>query len=278
MIKCDEKMVLSKWDELRESIAKKGKLLIAFSGGVDSSLLAKVAHDVLGECALAVILDTETMPRSELEYALDLAKTLGLNCITVKYTMLCDAQFVENPATRCYICKKESARKLKDVALARGISVDCIADGLNLSDYEDYRPGIKACNEEGIWHPFVEANITKDDIRAQARRMGLPFWNKPSSACLSSRIPYGERITKDNLGMVEEAEDFLRGLGFCQLRVRAHGKAARIELVGRDMQKAIMVRDEIAGKLKEIGFKYVTLDLEGFRSGSMNEVLWTSKE
>lgn len=278
MTKSDEKMVLSKWDQLQESIAKKGALIIAFSGGVDSSLLAKIAHDALGECALAVILDTETMPRGELEHALDLAKTFGLNCFVAKYTMLGDAQFVENPATRCYICKKESARKLKEVALARGISFDCIADGVNLSDYEDYRPGIKACNEEGIWHPFVEAKITKDDIRAQARRMGLPFWDKPSSACLSSRIPYGERITKDNLRMVEEAEDYLRGLGFGQLRVRAHDGTARIELVGQDMQKAVMIRDEIAGKLKEIGFKYITLDLQGFRSGSMNEVLWTSKE
>jgi uncharacterized protein len=278
LTKSGEKMVLSKWDKLQESIAKKGKLIIALSGGVDSSLLAKIAHDALGECALAVILDTETMPRSELEYALDLAKTLGLNCFVAKYTMLSDTLFVENPATRCYICKKEAARNLKEVARAHGIGIDCIADGLNLSDYEDYRPGIKACNEEGIWHPFVEARITKDDIRAQARRMGLPFWDKPSSACLSSRIPYGERITKDNLRMVEVAEDFLRSLGFCQLRVRAHDGTARIELVGQDMQKAITIRDEIACKLKEIGFKYITLDLQGFRSGSMNEVLWTSKE
>ena len=220
---------------------------MAFSGGVDSSLLAKVAHDVLGDNALAVILDTETMPRSELGYALDLAKALGLNCLVERYCMLDDAQFTCNPATRCYICKKEAARRLRDVARARGIG--CIADGVNLSDYRDYRPGIKACDEEGIWHPFVEAGISKDDIRAQAREMGLPVWNKPSSACLSSRIPYGERITEDNLRMVEEAEEFLKSRGFVQLRVRAHGKMARIELhrpgygkgfgnKGRDRQEA----------------------------------------
>ena len=269
-------MILSKWVELKESIAKKGKLVLAFSGGVDSSLLAKVAHDVLGDNALAVILDTETMPRSELGYALDLAKSLGLNCLVAKYSVLGDAQFTCNPATRCYICKKEAARKLRDVAQAQGIG--CIADGVNLSDYRDYRPGIKACNEEGIWHPFVEAGITKDDIRAQAREMGLPFWDKPSSACLSSRIPYGERITEDNLRMVEEAEEFLKSRGFGQLRVRAHDRTARIELTDQDMEKALGIRHEISGKLKEIGFKYITLDLEGFRSGSMNEVLWTSKE
>ena len=269
-------MGLSKWVELRESIAKKGRLVVAFSGGVDSSLLAKVAHDVLGDNALAVILDTETMPRSELAYALDLAKALELNCLVAKYSVLDDEQFSMNPATRCYICKKKSARKLWEVAQARGIG--CIADGVNLSDYKDYRPGIKACNEEGIWHPFVEAGITKDGIRAQAREMGLPFWDKPSSACLSSRIPYGERITKDNLRMVEEAEEFLKSRGFVQLRVRAHDRTARIELTDQDMEKVLGIRHEISGKLKEIGFKYIALDLEGFRSGSMNEVLWTSKE
>jgi len=266
----------SKWDLLKERIFKEGSLLVSFSGGVDSSLLAKTAKDVLGQNALCIILDTETMPRSELKYAQDLAKSLDLNCLVVRYSMAEDEQFQKNDATRCYICKKKSARLLKQIAADRGIGR--IADGVNLSDFRDFRPGILACDEEGIWHPFVEAEISKEDIRARARSMGLPFWDKPSSACLSSRIPYGMRITRENLRMVEDAEDFLKDQGFRQLRVRWHGQIARIELSGQDMERALKIRDRIAKKLRELGFKYVTLDLEGFRTGSMNEALWTPKE
>ncbi|MDM7940523.1 MAG: ATP-dependent sacrificial sulfur transferase LarE [Methanothrix sp.] len=266
----------SKWDLLKERIFKEGSLLVSFSGGVDSSLLAKTAKDVLGQNALCIILDTETMPRSELKYAQDLAKSLDLNCLVVRYSMAEDEQFQKNDATRCYICKKKSARLLKQIAADRGIGR--IADGVNLSDFRDFRPGILACDEEGVWHPFVEAEISKEDIRARARSMGLPFWDKPSSACLSSRIPYGMRITRENLRMVEDAEDFLKDQGFRQLRVRWHGQIARIELSGQDMERASKIRDRIAKKLRELGFNYVTLDLEGFRTGSMNEELWTSKE
>ncbi len=263
-----------KLKNLKERIAESGKLLVAYSGGVDSSLLAKVASEVLGKNALCVLLDTETLPRSELKNAEDLAKSLGLNFQTTKYSMLEDKEFVENPVTRCYLCKKKSATVLKSIAEAWGIG--CIADGVNLSDYEDFRPGIKACGEEGIWHPFVEAQITKQDIRDIAREMGLNFWNKPSMACLSSRIPYGQQITKENLRMVEEAEDYLRSLGFCQLRVRKHGNLARIELPREDAERALAFRDDIVRGLKCLGFDFVTFDLEGFRSGSMNEVLWTA--
>ncbi|OPX74866.1 MAG: GMP synthase subunit B [Methanosaeta sp. PtaB.Bin018] len=266
----------SKWDLLNERIFKEGSLLVSFSGGVDSSMLAKTAKDVLGQNALCIILDTVMMPRSELKYAQDLAKSLDLNCLVVRYSMLDDEQFQKNDATRCYICKKKSARLLKQIAADRGIG--CIADGVNLSDYRDFRPGILACDEEGIWHPFVEAEITKDEIRARARSMGLPFWDKPSSACLSSRIPYGMRITRENLRMVEDAEELLKGQGFRQLRVRWHGQIARIELLGQDMERALKIRDHITKKFREFGFKYVTLDLEGFRTGSMNEALWTPKE
>ncbi|NMC10535.1 MAG: ATP-dependent sacrificial sulfur transferase LarE [Methanothrix sp.] len=269
-------MDFSKWDLLKERISKEGCLLVSFSGGVDSSLLAKTAQDVLGQNVLCIILDTETIPRSELRYAQDLAKSMGLNCLVVRYSMLGDEKFQKNDATRCYICKKKSACLLKQIAADRGIG--CIADGVNLSDYRDFRPGIVACNEEGIWHPFVEAEITKDEIRARARSMGMPFWDKPSSACLSSRIPYGMRITRDNLRMVEDAEDFLKDQGFRQLRVRWHGQTARIELLSQDMERALKLKDLIVKKLKELGFKYITLDLEGFRTGSMNEALWTTKE
>jgi len=270
-----------KLEDLKKRIAEKGELLVAYSGGVDSSLLARVAHDVLGERALAVILDSETMPRSELENARKLAASQGLNYRVAKFSILKEEPFCQNSTNRCYICKKKSAAVLKSIAAEQGIS--CIVDGVNLSDYGDFRPGIAACDEEGIWHPFVDARITKEDIRALAHSLGLPVWNKPSSACLSSRIPYGESITLENLRMVEEAEEYLKSLGFLQLRVRTHGRAARIELLKPDMAGAIEGGDEIARVLKAIGFDYVSLDLEGFRSGSMNEgslneVLWTSRK
>ena len=270
-----------KLEDLKKRIAEKGDLLVASSGGVDSSLLARVAHDVLGDRALAVILDSETMPRSELDKARELAASQGLNYRIAEFSILADELFLHNPTNRCYICKKKSAAVLKSIAAEQGIS--CIADGVNLSDYGDFRPGIAACDEEGIWHPFVDARITKEDIRALAHSLGLSVWNKPSSACLSSRIPYGESITPENLRMVEEAEEYLKSLGFLQLRVRAHGRMARIELLKQDMARAMNCRDEIAKMLKSIGFDYVALDLEGFRSGSMNEgslkeVLWTSRK
>ncbi len=265
-----------KLEDLKKRIAEKGKLLVAYSGGVDSSLLAKVAHDVLGDKALAVILDSRAMPKGELENARMLAASLGLNYRVAEFSILREESFLHNPVTRCYICKKKSAAVLKSIAAEEGIS--CIADGVNLSDYGDYRPGIAACDEEGIWHPFVDAAITKEDIRAMAQGLGLPIWNKPSSACLASRIPYGESITPENLRMVEEAEEYLKSLGFLQLRVRVHGRVARIELLKQDLARAIDGRDDIAKTLKTIGFDYVALDLEGFRSGSMNEVLWTSRK
>jgi uncharacterized protein len=261
----------NKLADLRRSIFEKGKILIAFSGGVDSSLLARVATDVLGASALCVILDTEAMPRSELQQAIDLAESMGLNYRVEKCSLFGTESFIENPSTRCYICKKECIKVLKRLAEDRRVSH--IADGVNLSDYGDYRPGIAACDEEGIWHPFVEAKIFKEDIRAICKEMGLPFWNKPSAACLASRIPYGEKITKEKLAMVEKAEDYLKSLGFSQVRVRAHGLIARIEIPKGDMVQALTSGNDITKELKKLGFKYVALDLQGFRSGSMNEVL-----
>jgi uncharacterized protein len=260
-----------KLEDLKTSIKKKERILVAYSGGVDSSLLAAVAHDALGKDALAVILDSQTMSRSELENARELAGSLGLNCRVAEFPILKEGQFCSNPANRCYICKKRSAAILKRIARTEGIS--CIADGVNLSDYDDYRPGIAACDEEGIWHPFVDAAITKEDIRAVAHDLGLPVWNKPSAACLASRIPYGQPITSEGLRMVDEAEQYLMSQGFLTLRVRSHGRLARIELLVQDMARAMISRDEIASKLKAIGFDYVALDLEGFRSGSMDESL-----
>jgi uncharacterized protein len=265
-----------KLEDLKKRISEKESILVAYSGGVDSSLLAKVATEVLANRALCIILDMEAMPRSELQHAKDLAHSLGLNYRVEKCHLLEKREFVENPSTRCYFCKKECIKTLKSIAKEEGIAF--IADGVNLSDYEDYRPGIKACDEEGVWHPFVEACITKEDIRAMAREMNLSFWNKPSAACLASRIPYGERITAGKLALVEQAEDLLKSLGFSQVRVRSHGRIARIEVPKEDMERALTFGDKISKELRQMGFQYAALDLEGFRSGSMNEVLWTSKK
>jgi len=257
--------------DLKQRIASKDRILVAYSGGVDSSLLAKIACDILKDNALCVILDSETLARSELLQAEKQARRFGLNYMLLKCPMLSKEEFLKNPPNRCYICKKASFEALG--RLARDMGISCIADGLNLSDYDDYRPGIKACYELGIWHPFVDAGISKQDIREIARNLGLSFWNKPSSACLSSRIPYGELITVENLKMVEQAEDFLKDLGFLQLRVRAHGKLARIELSEEDLRRALDIKEQIVSKLKAIGFTFVTVDLQGFKSGSMNDML-----
>jgi len=265
---------LSKLENLKIKIELKERLLVAYSGGVDSSLLAKIATDILEMNAICIILDCETMPIRELIQAVEQAKSLGLNYRIAKYSILNNTEFVKNSATRCYICKKELSAVLKGIAAECGISV--IADGVNLSDYNDYRPGIKASDEEAVWHPFVDSQISKEDIRKISRGMELSFWNKPSSACLASRLPYGERITKERLKMVDDAEELLKGLGLHQLRVRAHGGIARIEVLSEDLSMALNKREEIVRGLKGVGFEYVTLDLMGFRSGSMNEVLWQS--
>ncbi len=260
-----------KLEDLKSRIREKGKLLISYSGGVDSSLLARLANDVLGDGAMAVILASEIYPRSELEEAVSLAGSIGIRLRVERFSILEDEAFAQNSANRCYICKKKSIEILKMVAEEEGIG--CIADGVNTDDLDDYRPGIAACSEEGIWHPFLDSGINKKDIRSLARDLGLPVWDKPSSACLASRIPYNERITGEGLRMVEEGEDYLKSLGFGQLRVRTQGRTARIELDGEEMERALLQREEIVKRLKSIGFEYVGLDLEGYRRGSSNEVL-----
>lgn len=262
--------VENKLERLSQRIAEKGNLLIAFSGGVDSSLLTKVAYDVLGEKALAVTLDSETLPRSELEHAKKIAKTIGVKHIIVPFSELRNEDFVKNPLNRCYYCKKESAKILKQIALYNGIRMHSIADGVNLSDLDENRPGIKACDEEGIWHPLAEVGITKSEVRILAKEVGLSTWNKPSMACLSSRIPYGERITGEKLKMIEDAEEILKSLGFSQIRVRKHGDIARIELLEEEMKKLLELKEKVIKELKEIGFDYITVDLEGYRSGSID--------
>ncbi|MDY6960077.1 MAG: ATP-dependent sacrificial sulfur transferase LarE, partial [Halobacteriota archaeon] len=182
-----------------------------------------------------------------------------------------DEEFVKNTSDRCYFCKRKSARFLKGIAKEEGI--ETVAYGVNISDFSEHRPGIKACDEEGIWHPFVEASLTKSDVREISWGLGMPSWDKPSTACLSSRIPYGDQITIEKLKMVEDAEEILRSFGFLQSRVRLHGKIARIEVMCAEMEDLIALGSEIHESFKDLGFDYVSMDLLGYRSGSMDEVL-----
>jgi pyridinium-3,5-biscarboxylic acid mononucleotide sulfurtransferase len=260
-----------KLDVLKSVIKKKGSMLVSYSGGVDSTLLAAVASSVLGDKCRCVFLDSPVVPRRALAEALSYARDLGLILEVVQVPLLDDEQFRKNSPERCYFCKKRSATVLKEKADELGMA--CIADGIQVSDLGERRPGNRAGDEEGIIHPFIEAGLTKKEIREIASFLGYGFSKKPSAACLSSRIPYGQEITRENLHMIELAEDYLFGLGFSQFRVRDHGGLARIEVVPAEFGALIRLRDDIAKKLEEVGFSYVTVDLEGFRSGSMDTVL-----
>jgi pyridinium-3,5-biscarboxylic acid mononucleotide sulfurtransferase len=257
---------------VKDIIASKGSMLVAFSGGVDSTLLAVLAKEVLGNNTLCVLLDSHLVPRAAVEQAHTIAHELGLDLETIAVPHRDHhPEFRKNPANRCYYCKKFSAAYLRQRAEERGLA--CIADGMNISDMAEHRPGLAGSTEAGIIHPFIESGITKQEIREIAREYGLSVWQKPSAACLSSRIPYEEEITREKLRRIEEAEAFLTGQGFGQIRVRLHGTIARIEVHKEEMGKILDMQPAVVQKLKSIGFSYVTLDLEGYRSGSMDEVL-----
>ena len=267
----------AKYARLQELVRGYGSLLVAFSGGLDSSLLLKVAHDALGDRVLAVTALSPTYPAEEHAAAEAVARSLGVRLVAIETDELAIAGFAENPPERCYFCKSELFGELQEIARREGIAY--VADGTNADDRGDYRPGMQAACEFGVVSPLNEAGLTKADIRALSKHLGLPTWDKPSSACLASRFPYGEAITREKLAMVAAAEDFLRGLGFRQVRVRHHGDIARIEVAadrsGDEIERlaAPAVREQVVSRLTEIGYHYVTVDCRGYRTGSMNEVL-----
>lgn len=250
-----------------------GRALVAFSGGVDSTLLLKVARDVLGDRVLAVIASSETYPGKEIREARALARTLKVRHRVIHTDELKNPEFVKNPPLRCYHCKRELFSTLKAIAREEGIPF--VLDGQNADDLGDFRPGAKAGRELGVRSPLKDAGLGKEEIRTLSRHLGLPTWAKPSLACLASRFPYETAIEIKSLKQVGAAEDYLRSLGFGQLRVRHHGDVARIELTAGDLARAAApgIREKIAARLKKLGYLYVTLDLAGYRTGSMNEGL-----
>lgn len=263
----------SKLDKLEDILAEMGSALITYSGGVDSTFLLGAAKRVLEDKVVALTARSSTYPASELGEALQIAKELGVRHLVVDSEELDIPGFRENPPDRCYYCKTELFTKAFSVAGEQGMGYVC--DGSNADDEGDYRPGMRAACDLGVRSPLKEAGLTKEEIRISSRRMGLPTWDKPALACLSSRFPYGETITPEKLSMVERAEAFLRSLGYRQLRVRHHDAMARIELAPEELEKFMKSgqADKVAAELKALGYTYVTVDLEGYRTGSMNEVL-----
>ncbi len=241
-------------------------VLVSFSGGVDSSLLAAIARRVLGPRASCAILDSPLVPRRNISDALEIAGRIGIPCSIVEYRILELPEFIKNTRDRCYLCKKNAAGLLKREALISGATT--IVDGHNVSDCDQYRPGTRANDEEGIAHPFIVAGMSKAEIRTLAREMGFSFWDKPSDSCLCTRIAYGSAITRSELARIETAESALYDLGFTQIRVRVHGNIARIEVP--EPGKLLPHREVIVQLLMGLGFAYCTIDLEGFRSGSMD--------
>jgi len=262
-----------KLEEFKKILKHMGSLLVAYSGGVDSTFLLAVAKEVLANRVLAVTARSATYPEREIVSARKTAQQLGVRYRLIDSEELSLPEFRNNPLDRCFYCKRELFSRLRNIAQEEG--VPWIADGSNVDDDRDFRPGSRAVQEMGIRSPLKEAGLTKEEIRKLSADMGLPTWDKPSFACLASRFPYGEEINPEKLKMVEKAEEYLLNHGFRQIRVRHHQNIARIEVEEEEMEKFYntSIRQQVVKALKEIGYTYITLDLEGYRSGSMNEVL-----
>lgn len=263
----------AKFARLTEVLRATDSLLVAFSAGVDSTFLLKAAHMAIGDRALALTATSPTVPPGEIDAAKDFAKDLGCRHIILDSHELTNPSFTQNPSNRCFFCKDELYRICRAEADKLGIAT--IVDGTNLDDLQDYRPGLKAADEWGVRHPLVEAEMTKADIRRYSRELDLPTWDKPSSPCLSSRFPYGTEIDLARLGKIGACEVFLKQLSFREFRVRYHGELARIEVAPNEIDRLFdkAIREAIVKKFKAVGFSYVSLDLQGFRSGSLNEAI-----
>lgn len=265
-----------KYQHMRALIRDMGSVVVGYSGGVDSTVVLKVAQDVLGKNAVAVTGDSEAFPQGEVDAALKVAEEMGVEVVRVRTHELSNIHFRVNNPDRCYHCKTELFTELGDVAKERGIP--WIADGSHADDIGDHRPGLKAGEEHSVRSPLREAGIHKVEIRELAAYLGLSNWDKPSFACLSSRFPYGTHITAELLARLDGCEKFLRELGFRQFRVRHHDTICRIEVEPQDIPRLIELRESVNARFKELGYTYVTIDLEGYRSGKMNDTLKASEK
>ncbi|MBU4491372.1 MAG: ATP-dependent sacrificial sulfur transferase LarE [Euryarchaeota archaeon] len=260
-----------KMQSIVKALAERGSVLVAFSGGVDSSVLAALAYKALGNNAIAVTADSQTLAPGELECAKEVAKEMGIRHVVISYDELGEPEFAKNPMDRCYYCKKGLLRELKK--LTAQYDLKGIVEGTNISDLKAHRPGHRAVVEEGVFNPFVDFKVTKEEIRQMAHKIGLHNADKPSMACLSSRFPYGQTITTEGLKRVGAAEAYLRRAGFGVVRVRDHAGVARIEIMPDEMARFLEMREDVVSEFKRLGFSYVALDIVGFRSGSMDEVI-----